>query len=110
MTDSGAYGGPGAWDKPFPVAGPQARDEVVTTTMFSAAEHAAWQVAVRRGLALTAADLRHMLEGAAPLIAAAERDRIRQFAREVGAWVPGKPAGPMRSRPGRFFADLLEAP
>lgn len=57
-----------------------ARDEVVTTTMFSDAEQAAWRIAVIRGVAITAADLRYMLEAAMPHIAeaaaAAERGRL----------------------------------
>jgi hypothetical protein len=45
-------------------------ETVVTTTMFSEAEQAAWRVAVDRGLSITAADLRRMLEAAAPYIGA----------------------------------------
>src|SRR5258708_24151583 len=36
-----------------------AADEVVTTMMFTDAERAAWQISVRRGLALTAPPLRY---------------------------------------------------
>jgi hypothetical protein len=39
-------------------------EPVVTTTMFTPAEQAAWEVAVERGLAITAADLRAMLTAA----------------------------------------------
>jgi hypothetical protein len=41
------------------------RDEpVVTTSMFTPAEQAAWQVAVERGLPIEAADLRALLNAA----------------------------------------------
>ena len=46
-------------------------DPVVTTTMFTDAERAAWEVAVQRGLRIEAADLRAVLEAAAPLLAEA---------------------------------------
>ena len=41
-------------------------EPVVTTTMFTEAEKAAWEVAIDRGLPIEAADLRAMLKGAAP--------------------------------------------
>jgi hypothetical protein len=41
---------------------PRAAEPVVTTTMFTPAEQAAWEVAVERGLAVTAADLRALLK------------------------------------------------
>ena len=47
-----------------PRAVPVPNEAVVTTTMFSEAEQAAWRVAVDRGLSITAADLRRMLEAA----------------------------------------------
>jgi hypothetical protein len=40
-------------------------EPVVTTTMFTPAEQAAWQVAVDRGLSIEAADVRAMLAAAA---------------------------------------------
>ena len=65
---------------------PVRRDEpVVTTAMFTEAEREAWWVACQRELPVTAADLRAMVTAAAPLIAAAERDRICQLATELGA-------------------------
>jgi hypothetical protein len=47
-------------------------EPVVTTTMFTEAERAAWEVAVLRGLAIEAADLRALLNAAMPFLAAAE--------------------------------------
>lgn len=55
---------------PAPQTGPEAmrrfmrEHPLVTTDMFTPAERAAWAVAVRRGLALTAADLRAMVTAA----------------------------------------------
>ena len=54
-------------------------EPVVTTTMFTPAEQAAWDVAVGRGLALTAADLRAMLEAAAMALMTDLRDEIRHL-------------------------------
>src|SRR5262245_19945197 len=58
--------------------------ETVTTAGLTAPEWEAWETSVRRGLAVTAADVRAMTAAAAPFIAAraaaAERERIRQLA------------------------------
>ena len=57
--------------------GGQVPEPVVTTTMFTGPEKAAWQVAVSRGLGVGAADVRALLEAAAPLIRADERANLR---------------------------------
>jgi hypothetical protein len=72
------------------------RDEpVVTTTMFSEAEQAAWAVAVERRLPVEAADVRALV---APVIAA-ERDRCIRLAVEHGAVYFAEPR-PCTCKPG----------
>jgi hypothetical protein len=65
------------------------RDEpVVTTTMFSEAERAAWAVAAGRGMAIEAADLRALLAplsaGPGPRARADLRTRLAQVTAERG--------------------------
>lgn len=89
-------------------------EPTVTTPDFTPAEQAAWRAAVDRGLPVEAADLRAMVNAAAPLIAAAERECIRELAvrHDARSWdKPGQQWQP--SSPGAKrvpFADLIPGP
>ena len=81
-------------------------EPVVTTTMFTGPEKAAWEVAVDRGLSIEAADLRALLDaaGVPRLVAAVEA--VQALTRDTdGHDLPGESEFPV----GEFQAAIVNA-